>query len=310
MKPRLAIIGLILGFVAAARADDEPPPAPLENTKQELQTLARDQAANKAGTQEGSMKDALPRMQSPVPSGPALEMPQSSNSPSELKKKKDAQKNWLLDGVNQLEREAKLKDNPQSDRDKLSDHDQQTEEAKLDPADTDYFLKVYSEEQKKAEAEKSNHKDGKHKDELAQNDPFAPFLQGWLAGSPVRGKFFDEFMKRPGTQSGDLPTSGPAVAPGDNPAGVSLATSESAAGPVPVATSGAATLPNPYLQAFNLSEAATAPSGPPSASIFAPTAKSLVPVAADNLPPARPTDRKPPPSPFADNKFFPQGKHF
>ena len=96
MKPRLAIIGLILGFVAAARADDEPPPAPLENTKQELQTLARDQAANKVGTQEGSMKDALPRMQSPVPSGPALEMPQSSNSPSELKKKKDAQKNGYV----------------------------------------------------------------------------------------------------------------------------------------------------------------------------------------------------------------------
>lgn len=310
MKARLATLGLVLGF-AVARADDDPPPAPLENTKQELQALAKDQAANKAGTQEGSMKDALPRMQSPVPSGPALELPQAGNSPSELKKKREAQKNWLLDGVTQLEREARLKDNAQSDRGKSSERDRDSAEAKLEPSDGDYFLKVYSEEQKKAEAEKSSRSDGKRKDMPAQNDPLAPFLQDWLAGSPVRGQFFDEFVKRPASPSGDSATDRAAAPISDHSALASLPTSNVQGGRVPESAQTAAKPTNPYLQSFILSEGRSVPPvGQPSATTFAPTTKPLVPVVPDNPLSTRTGDRKRPPSPFDDKKFFPQGKHF
>ena len=308
MKARFATLGLVLGF-AVARADDDPPPAPLEGTKQELQALAKDQAASKAGTQEGSLKDAMPRMQSPVPSGPALEMPQSGNSPAELKKKREAQKNWLLDGVTQLERESKLKDNAQSDREKSADRD--SAETKLEPSDGDYFLKVYSEEQKKAEAEKSSRSDGKHKDGPAQNDPLAPFLQGWLAGSPVRGQFFDEFVKRSASPSGDGATARTATATVDNLPLASLPASDVQSGRATEGVQAPAKATNPYLQAFNLSEATSVPPvGQPSASMFAPVTKPLVPVVPDTSSAARTGDRKAPPSPFDDKRFFPQGKHF
>ena len=35
---------------------------------------------------------------------------------------------------------------------------------------------------------------------IVSRDPLAPFLQGWLADSPVRGLFFDDYVKKMNTE--------------------------------------------------------------------------------------------------------------
>lgn len=311
MKLRSTVLGLLLALTVTARADDEQPAAPLENAKAELKALQKDAAAAKSGALDGSLKDGLPQMQSPIPGALPFDLPQAKTPQSELKKKRDAQKNWLLDGVSRLDEEAKLKSKAQgqSGRDK-----NQQDDEKADPTDSDYLLKLYSEQQKKDEANKGTRDMDRKKDALAQNDPLAPFLQGWLAGSPVRGRFFDEFLKKPAGQSGEqASTDGPAL-----PAEVSpltgLSITDPSGGRAPEPAKNSAPPSNPYLQALDLGEARGGPAQAPAANIFEPTARpaenksSLAPL--DLPPPARTGDRKPPPSPFANDIFFQPKKHF
>ena len=311
MTLRSTTIGLLLALVCVARADDEQPAAPLENTKAELKSLQKDEAAAKSGALDGSLKDGLPQMQSPISNVLPFELPQAKTPQSELKKKRDAQKNWLLDGVGRLDEEAKLKSKAQgqSGRDKSEPDDE-----KADPTDSDYLLKLYSEQQKKDEATKGAHDEDKKKDALAQNDPLAPFLQGWLAGSPVRGKFFDEFLKKPAGQSGEQSSAdGPAL-PAEVSPSTGLSITDPSGGRAPESAKNAVPPPNPYLQALDMGEVkGGGPAQAPAASLFEPTArpaesKSAAPV--ELPPPARTGDRKPPPSPFANDNFFQPKKHF
>ncbi len=298
--------GLLLALAVVARADD--PPAPLENSKQELTTLRKNEAATKASGLNGGLKEGLPQFQSNIPSAQPLELPQPKTSQSELKKKHDAQKNWLLDGMGRLDDEAKLKTKGQGQTDREK---KEPEGEKANPDDADYFLKLYSEQQQKDTEAKSSREDGKKKDPLAQNDPLAPFLQGWLAGSPVRGKFFDEFLKRPASRSGgDQSVAGGVPLWTEVSVSTGLSITDPSGGRASESTKNGGAAPNPYLQTLNLqTEVRDSPSPAPAANFAMPAARpseSRASTAPVEFPqPARSVDRKPPPSPFDDMRFFP-----
>lgn len=301
MTLRAVMFGLLLVWSVSARADE--PTAPLENAKAELQALRKDEKAAKAGAMDASLKDGLPQFHSPTPGAMPLELPQQKTPQSEMKKKRDAQKNWLLDGVERLDAEARSRTNGQgrTPRDK-SERDE--EDGSSSEGDT--LLRVYA-EQKKKDGDAKNLRDAeKKKDVLSQNDAFAPFLQDWLADSPVRGKFFDDFLKNPGSRLGELSLrEGPAGAV-ENSSSSGLTVTISSGGRAP--TTGAeigGPKPNPYLEALTLGEmrgATVAAKAAEPGSKF-PESKATVP--AVELPlPARNGDRKAPPSPFDNSGFF------
>ncbi|MBI3886834.1 MAG: hypothetical protein HY302_14065 [Opitutae bacterium] len=301
---------MALILAGSGRAADDPPPAPLANVKEELRALQKDQAAAKTGEAETSLKDGLPQFQSPIPGALPFELPRAKTPESESKKKRDAQKNWLLDGVGKLDDEAKLKAKglSKSERDAA-----EADGEKPDPSDPDYFLQVYREQQKKENAAKAADADQK-KDAAAPADPLAPFLQGWLAGSPVRGKFFDEFLRRP-SSAGDGPNAADRAAlPAEVSPDSGLSVTDPSGGRAPAPGKNAPPAPNPYLQAFDLGELKSAAPAPPApaAGGYDPAARLFdrkppaPPGPAESPPPARTGDRKPPRSPFEDGRFFPK----
>lgn len=299
----LPILGLVC--LAAVRGGaEEPAGAPLEGTRQELKKLQTDQPNRSSSAAPGGLTDGLPQIQTPVPGAVLLEMPAADKAEKDRKKKAEARKNWLLDGVDKLGKSNGIgnqgREGPATGEAVPDDGTDQ-----LDSSDPDYILKVYT-QQKKAAGAKAD----QQKSTTPRGDPFAPFLQGWLETSPARGKFFDEFVRKP-----DAPGGMPATAPsanghGFNPGsgGGDMADSTRS---VPVAAQS-----NPYLQGLG------APSLPDSRVGFSlPTATSNAPTgpaprqsAASTLEPipaSRPAEKRPPLlAPSDDKKYFPQLRKF
>lgn len=301
MSLRAGTLALLLG---AAVAGAEKPVAPLENTKQELRSLQQDQAAKNTGTATGRLTDGLPRYQGATPGSQPLELPAPANSPRELSKRLDAEKNWLADGVGKLKQGDRAREKAARDLREEAGRDEDTEAR--DPSDPAYLVKVYGEQKKKTdEAGNSRQAAGS-----ARRDAFAPFLKDWLGTSPSRGKFFDELVGRPET-GGNL------AAPGyfargslGQPAGTGEFTA-------PTSAPRAAAKGNPYLAAMEERPLSEQSSGreQPSASLNLPAPKlpEIVPAAPsiDISGPYRSPDTKPLfPALSDDKKYFPQQKKF
>ena len=300
MSLRAGTLGLLV--CAALVAGAEEPGAPLEKSQRELKALQRDQATRNSEAGAGKLSDGLPQIQAPAPGAVLLNLPVPDQTEADLQKQKEARKNWLADGVEKLEKQAKARNRgaPGDKRHAFRDE----ENRPLDSSDPEYVLKLYGEQQQEAEARA----DGKHP-VAARADPFAPFLHGWLGSSPVHGKFFDEFARKP--ETGGAPV-GSASAPlsGGTPSFTSLE-------PVGPARGANATVqPNPYLQGLDLPSLPDTRAGPnPSATAAESWAKpvDLPATTASSVPPpaARQADPKLQLSPLADDKkYFPQLKKF
>ena len=297
MTWRAGIAGLALGAVTIAAPSAEPAGAPLADSKRELKAFEADQAtkANPSGKTTGN----LPEVGAPTPGETPLDLTASIRAEKELRKKKDAQKNWLLDGMDKL--------GPSAKRGGKNSHDLKEVDA-VDPADSsdpNYLLKLYSEQQSKDEA-RTEAKTAS----AARNNPFAPFLQGWLANSPANVKSFDATGRKP--EAIGMGASGPAQAEVNMSqvagAAPDLSGLRGNSAP-PVAQS------NPYLEAPAgpaLPDFGTV-SGPgsPAKGDNGPGAAPPKPSMVEPIPTARPVEKKPQFLRPSDNdKYFPQQRKF
>jgi len=297
----------MLGFIwlaATVAGAEEPKGAPLEASKQELKRLQTDQAGKGNGTATGKMTDGLPQFETPVPGPLQQELSRPDKSRTEKDpKRKEAQKNWLLDGVDKLGKDKKARGREtETAKDASNDDDPE----KADSSDPDYLLKVYAERKKSDEA-----KAERSKPATVRTDPFAPFLQGWLENTPARGKFFDEFMRRPDAGGG-----GPVAGPGSPTSGGPIQGSGGGDVAGPTRAIPTVTQPNPYLQGLDMPslQEAGGSHNQPAATVnpfnspvpAQPPGGLVEPVPAD-----RPVEKK---SPFLappdDKIYFPQLKRF
>lgn len=186
------IVAAGAGLVASAQSTD----APLENTKQQLQSLGKDRAAEKAGTQTtpATLRGALT---TPEAIGP---MPLPSLLPAQKKEERDAiqkagaRKNWLLDGYDKLSR-------PKDDKHAGTGNPdaEEANEPPLNPSDPDYFLRVYEKQRAETLARQKETSAASESRIATGSDAFAPFLKDWLAGSPVRDALSEVAVGSAGT---------------------------------------------------------------------------------------------------------------
>jgi len=301
MKRLAAMLGALVLAGGAAGADD-PGKAPLEGSKQELRALQADQTAQNSGAQGSKLTDGLPRLDSPLPGAAATDSVTPVKMEKEAKKHKDAQKNWLLDGVNRLEKSGQAGAHRKDSR--RDDINQEGDETTDDDKD-ETLLTLYEREGRTADAKAEN----SHPVPV-RNDPLAPFLQGWLADSPVRGKFFDDFTGRPDRN-------GVAAAPGFQPGGPTQPVRDGEALETAPFTSSSPPHSNPYLQAeaVGFSRDSGTAAGPGQLSAQPAGSVTLGPPPADTskdpAPATRPTAGIPPLlAPTDAQKYFPQQKKF
>lgn len=297
------VLGVVL-LAASVRGAETG--APLETTRQELRKLGGGQKPNSGPSATEGLRPSLPTIQTPgQESLPPLQPLDPEKLEKEKKRQKEERKNWLVNGVEQLERKEKEKETgafvPEENKTDASST------RSVDGSDPQYLLKLYDEQKKSADAQKAEMKP-RHS---PQADPLAPFLQGWLGNSPVRGQFFDEFVRKP---EGTAAATGPsAPVPGGPARDRGFAPQQQATPP----GNDISRQPNPYLAELNRPIQAE-----PSANVLslqntlnpavvAPaTSKPLVP-APDLLAEPRQPERKPLPAPLADDKkYFPQMRKF
>jgi hypothetical protein len=297
------VLGVLLLAVSVVGAETA---APLESTKQELRKLGGAQRTNTGPSATDGLRPSLPTIQTP---GQDSLPPARPLDPEKLEKEKKRQredrKNWLVNGVEQLERKDKEKEagsfaSEENERDTHSP-------SSADGAEPQYLLKLYDERKKNEEAQKEETKPRRS----PQVDPLAPFLQGWLGNSPVRGQFFDEFVRQ---------SEGPAVAAGSSgsvPVGTGRDLGLTAVQQAAASANDLPRQPNPYLAELNRSlkpEVSTHALPLQSAlnpAVATPTpSKPLAPVVEPSREMRQP-ERKPVPAPLAeDKKYFPQMKKF
>ncbi|MDI1248248.1 MAG: hypothetical protein PSV13_05130 [Lacunisphaera sp.] len=307
MRHRPVTLILLLLVATAAGADGQQGGAPLETSKKALQELQADQATKSDLNATGkSIADGLPQLRTPAPGVVAPEQGQPGNrraGDNDLKKKKAGQANWLLDGVDKLGRETK--DRRQAGRDSRNDLPADEEE-KPDSSDPDYVLKLYAQQKKEAE-EKTEARQVTR----TRTDPIAPFLQDWLGNSPVRGKFFDEYVRKSEAGAGPASAGGPADI-GSNQLSIHSPATMDRPVAAPVAPQ-----PNPYLAGLESPanfESGTRgldllPSGP-AAFGGDPSGPSRGPAMEPN-PAPRAVEKKPTLlAPLDNEKYFPQQKKF
>jgi hypothetical protein len=300
--PRLFGIGCAMIAVSGLTAANS---GPLEATKQELRKLDREQRPNEGPSATEGLRPNLPAIQAPGPDAlPTMQPADPDKVEKERKRRKDAQKNWLVNGVEQLEKSEIEKES--AGRATAVEFEVESTGTETDD-DPQYLLKIYD-ERKKGEAARKAEKTAQR---TPRSDPLAPFLQDWLGSSPVRGQFFDRFVRNdPTTPGGEGTSSGitPALTNRD-PLAVNL--------PAERGLSESEPRTNPYL----VPPTAPALSEPrwnhdltlnpidPVLNVTPPGQSSITPAVAPVD--IRPPERKPPPPPLADErKYFPQLKKF
>ncbi|MBX3735244.1 MAG: hypothetical protein KF715_01020 [Candidatus Didemnitutus sp.] len=301
MSRRLAVAALVTALASTAAADD--PNAPLAEAKQQLQSLQRDEAAQKAGTPSGVKLD-LPSLNTPETNAPPTPPRREERATSEKAK---ARRDWLVDGFNKLERRKPSAGGIAKESDLRED-----ETKPLDPADPDYFLRVYERQRAQSEARQLD-PNGIPDTKLANSvtaDPFAPFLQDWLANSPVRDALKESL---PADPASDRATTADGVGPGPSARIVTNAGSPS----IDASAGMHSAAGNPFIQALGLPsfDQPRSVDARPSA-IDTGISSATSPVAAPNtvydLPERAKSDLKLtlPPPPSEDKKYFPQLKKF
>jgi len=296
---RAGVAIFVCAGLAATCAGSEPPPgAPLEGAKEELKKLQADQTT-KSGP-ASRLTDGLPRIQAPVPGAVQPEVPTAEKSAKESKRKAEARKNWLLDGVDQLEKKPARK-GPERSR---SGAEEEISDDEAGGSEPDDLLQLYTERKKADEA-----KAGERKTTPGRTDPLSPFLQDWMQTSPTRGKFFDEFVRK-GDSTAGFADAGPGpIETGQGAAPAGLGDGTRSVGSVPQ--------PNPYLEGLK-------PPAPPigqGPSPRQPIADAVAPVRTGSkpagegmlepVPASRLPEKKPPLlAPLDDKKYFPQLKKF
>jgi hypothetical protein len=291
---RRAFAFVALSAATAAFAVDDPN-APLANTKQQLQSLKKDEAAQKAGTDRGVKLD-LPSLNAP---GTNVDLPPPHRPEADVKDgKRAAHRDWLLEGVDRLDHKKSSADARRGDA-------TESEDQPLDPTDPDYFLRVYERQRTARDAKLKLNAPDVNELRTGSADPFAPFMKEWLANSPVRDALKDAATR---DARNDFAAPDPAM---PRPTEMGGANNTPA---VDLARGAAA--PNPFVQALGLptlEQAKPAESrGPVAESSVAP---AIVPPAANTIYdlPERPkidVKRALPPPPSEDKKYFPQLKKF
>lgn len=292
---RFAAVAALAATALACAADD--PNAPLANAKEQLQALKKDEAAQKAGTQNGLKLDT-PSLATPASE---LELPRPRREEEAQRQQQAGRKDWLLEGFDKLDRKRALNAPKRGDA-------KPGNEALLDPNDPDYFLRLYERQQAEREA-KQLKLSGPSASELktAIADPFAPFMEEWLANSPVRDALR-------GVADRAAPNdSAPAL-----PGGTASSPTATTARTVTAEPVGAAPAPNPFVQALGLPSLEPArPADTRRPTIDAVNTPSPVPSPSSaktiyDLPERPKMDLKQalPPPPSEDKKYFPQLKKF
>ena len=190
MKHRARAVVLAMG-IAVARAAATPGPA-LENSQRELKEFQAEVKAKPSIPANSELTQGFAQLPTagapPAPLKPAV----SERTAQELKKRKTVDKNWLINGVNALARAA----SGETVAGDGASNSLQTAKDSV-PAQTaaQNLLEVYS-AQRSAEPTQAVSKHAT----IASRDPLASFLQGWLADSPVRGLFFDDYVKKINTE--------------------------------------------------------------------------------------------------------------
>lgn len=301
---RNAILGSVLLAVVAQGTEGA---APLETSRQELRKLQGGQKAGEAPSAKEGLRPSLPTLVTPGQESlppPELLSPEKLEKERKLQKEREARKNWLVNGVQQLEKTDKAKeglDQPATEKIPAAETTKSNE-----GQDPQYLLKLYD-EQKKIETERQG--DAKAQ-RAAPADPLAPFLQGWLGNSPARGQFFDEFARKPDAgPTGTAPVVGSAASSG----GFNTASAHSLNEPHRTPAMAA---PNPYLVDTAPIRNSQPAGSPLTSGAFTPLAANPVfnqPIVAAPPPPAevRQPEKKAPPPPQADDKkYFPQLNRF
>jgi hypothetical protein len=277
---------------------------PLESSKQELRTLEGGQRTKEAPSATEGLRPSIPSIQTPG-QDTLLPMPRpdAGKLEKERKRRQKARENWLVNGVEQLEKSERKE--PGIPREIEKEDELDSNDSAEGDDDPQYLLKLYDEQKKMDEGRES--RNTPHR--VPRADPLAPFLQGWLGSSPVRGQFFDEFVRRPSdTAAGQIPAMSQSNGLSEGPA----------SSDVPSSAIGESELrPNPYLAPLN-TPAGSPPDITPGVfpgSTGAPSALpsfDRLPLPSPMPPPVvRQPERKPPPAPSADDrKYFPQLKKF
>ncbi|MBL9216446.1 MAG: hypothetical protein JNG83_13295 [Opitutaceae bacterium] len=300
MKPVGTAAAMLLAAAALAAAE---PPAPLEQTRQELKALRRDQATGRTETEQRRITDGLPQFDAPLPGAVAPPKPRTEREDNELKerRRREAQRNWLVNGVNRLDKESAGGARRGAPDPAKAAADEPEEEERPES-----LIELYEEKRREEGARQPNRPTTR-----SASDPLAPFLQDWMGTSPVRGKFFDEFVRKPESTRAASSVAAPEVrsdAPG-------LARDAFAGSSAPGGREPAA--PNPYLQ--DLNPAPALPAAPPTWPAALPADAGAARSGPAWSPPPRedirrnepPPERRPPPSAQSENqKYFPQAKKF
>lgn len=313
MRRRLAWL-VVLGCAASAAAQESG--APLSNTKQQLQSLSKDQSAQKTSeSTDLGLRSALPGINAPAPPiDLALPKPPGDERERKDGRKRKDDKNWLLDGYDKLDRKRTGAQTGARERDEKLE---ELEEELLDPKDPNYFLRVYEKQREetlaKQEQQQMRAEAASSTTSNAGNDAFAPFMKEWLAGSPVSDALRDSLGGARAGQSGSIVEAG-ALPGGARPESRETTTlnvtgllgggeSKSGAGPAT----------NPFIQALGLGAAAESKPLDVQSPVAEPVVLPPRPAVPElTLPEKAKTDTnfRPPPSPADDKKYFPQLKKF
>ncbi|AOS45842.1 hypothetical protein Verru16b_02932 [Lacunisphaera limnophila] len=303
MKSAVSVAAL-LALLTAAHAVAAEADAPLSGAKKELRDLQPGRGTTGTPSVKDGLKSGVPTMEAPPSTTvPTYTRPTPQKLEREKEQRKNAQKNWLVDGVQKLEADQGKK--PLLPGEEIKETEPGDGEEKIDPADPAYLLKLYDKQKKTDDAKSAETKAQR----APRPDAFAPFLQDWMAASPVKDQLLGE-MSRKATGT-NLPA--PSAVAGA-PIGVRGAVMMPDLG----RANGPAAAPNPYLAD------SASPVGPTAGSLPLLTAPVGPAVGLQDLvtnpapapllqpvPTAAPADRKAPPPPLADDKkYFPQLNKF
>lgn len=313
MRLALSLL-VVLGCAASAAAQEAG--APLSNTKQQLQTLSKDQSAQKSGENSDlGLRNALPGINAPTPPiDLALPKPPENERDRKDGRKGKDQKNWLLDGYDKLDRKRTGAQAGVRGRD---DKLEELDEEPLDPRDPDYFLRVYEKQREESLAKQEQQQlradAANSTTSSAGNDAFAPFMKEWLAGSPVGDALRDSLGGARAGQSGSVVETGalPGAARPESRETTTLNVTGLLGGGE--SKSGAGPASNPFIQALGLGAAAESKPLEMQSPVAEPVVLPPRPAAPElTLPEKAKTDTnfRPPPSPADDKKYFPQLKKF
>ncbi|MDP1578942.1 MAG: hypothetical protein Q8M02_01605 [Candidatus Didemnitutus sp.] len=296
-----AVLAIALGFAGAACGEE--PTAPLSESKVLLQDLKKKQSAAERAAPDATLAPAVPQLT--IGQAGDVVVPPQRPKHSTTKDGTGPSQNWLLDGFDALERKPQ-----DSRRGARRETRNEPELPELSPDDPNYFVKLY-ERQRDARLVQQQEAEAAQPATSATPDAFAPLLQSWLAGSPVREALSEfvpiELRGRSAAKTGEsrftVETS--STRETSTAKEISLGTGERGTEPRQEKR-------NPYVDALNLSLTPSTSSTESRSTAFGelPASPSSAPVF--NLP-ARPATESPrrPPSPIQeDKKYFPQLKKF